>query len=157
MEGEKNPLGPGLLRRARSIAGKLAKVYSTEISKVPVDEINEQTVARTIYNQLGNSLQERLKGNRWENPFSPVDVLANSGYVGVWRTTDYRQKFPEPHSRTRQALQQLVNRGILAMVSEGKPDDNNETIYYKVVDEAALKKMAEESKGISSGQPQVAK
>lgn len=153
MESGEKPSKSGILGRTGGLIRGLAKVYSTEIPKVPVDEINEQTVARTIYNQLGNPLQERLKGNRWENPFSPVDVLANSGYVGVWRTTDYRQKSPEPHSRTRQALQQLVNRGILAMVSIGKPDDNNETIYYKVVDEAALKKMAEEPKGMSSQQP----
>lgn len=157
MEGEKSPTSLGLLRRTRSIAGKLAKVYSAEIPKVPVDEIDGRTVARTIYNQLGNPFQEKFKGDRWANPFSIVDVLANSGYVGVWNDTDYKEKFPEPHRRTRQALQQLVNKGILTIGSTEEPDGNKETIYYKVVDEAALKKMTEEPKGMSSQQPPAAK
>src|SRR3989344_9174277 len=115
VEDEKRSSGPGLISKARAIVGKLAKVYSTEIPRIPANEIDGQTVARTISNQLGNPFQERFKGDRWANPFSIVDVLANSGYVGVWNDTDYKEKFPEPYRRTRQALQQLVNMGILAI------------------------------------------
>lgn len=110
--------------------------------KIPPEDIDEHSIAKVILTQLGNPAQERLTGDRWVNPFPIVDVLANSGYVGIWNDTDYAKRFPQVYQKTRTALWQLVREGVLETLALEEPDINGETIYYKVTNEAHLREFA---------------
>lgn len=111
---------------------------------VPLEDISPETVAKTILDRLGNPVLERFKkGDYWENPFSIADVLVNMGHLAVWSRTDYSKKFPEEYKRTRDALNGLVRDGALEQRFSEKPDLNNETAYYKVVNEGKLKEVAQ--------------
>lgn len=127
------------IRSLRGVAKSLWESLNPNVRKVLIEEIDEGTVAGVIYSHLGNPARERLGLDRWANPFSIVDVLANMGYVGVWTDTDYFKKFPREYQKTRQSLQKLVDQNLLETQALEEPDSNGERIHYKVVDEGSLR------------------
>lgn len=146
MEKQEEESNQGVLRKLGRVVGReLRGILKTGREKIPLEQIEEASVARTIYWQLGNPLRERFGKNKWANPFTIVDVLANMGHVGIWKDTDYRQKFPEEYQRTRVVLQKLTDRGALEVFS-APADLNKETLLYKVKDEDLLKNLADKIK-----------
>src|SRR5687767_14341473 len=69
--------------------------------RMPAEEIQDSTVAYTIYRHLRNPLRGNVPGY---NPFIIADVMANAGYVTPLRDTDLRTKFPDAYFRFRDAL-----------------------------------------------------
>lgn len=108
--------------------------------EIPLEQINEKTVAGAINNYLASL--ERLGQGRWDMFFSIVDVLGKIGRVADLIDTDYRDRFPNEYRATRFALTRLVQEEALEMVPLENPDRQKETIYYKVVDEGRLKEIA---------------
>ena len=146
-EQEIKGLGTKVRERTRSLTRKIIDKLHP---KIPLEEIDEHSIAKVILTQLGNPAQERLTGNRWANPFPIVDVLANAGYVGIWNNTDYAKKFPQAYQKTRAALWQLAKEDVLETLALEKPDINGETIYYKVTNEEHLREFAKEKTKIQS-------
>lgn len=122
--------------KTRKLTRKIADILNP---KIPLEEINEHSIAKVILTQIGNPVQERLRGDRWINSFSIVDVLVNAGYVGFWNNTNYFEKFPKPYKKTRKALWQLVKAGVLKTIALEESDVNGERIYYKVENKELLK------------------
>ena len=115
----------------------------TNVETIPFEEITTQRVAATIAQHLGNPDQERLGGQRYENPFSIATVLANMGYVGTSIKTDYFEKFREPYEKTRVGLNALTAQGVLETIPLQQPDKNGERFYYKVVNENRLRDISQ--------------
>lgn len=133
------------MKRISGAVVKELKGAFPHLEKIRLEEIDESSVSKTIYWQLGNPLLERLGKDQWTNPFTIVDVLANMGHVGTWVDTDYYQKFPKEYQRTRVVLQKLVDQGALETYA-ASPDLNKETLLYKVIDEKLLKNLADKAK-----------
>lgn len=97
---------------------------------MPPEEINDSTIAYVIWRDLRNPIARTGPG---EIPFSIVDVMANAGYAGMWRTSDYMRQFPEIYPRMRLALTNLTREGILQAEGDyGNSDTHGETIYYSI-------------------------
>lgn len=126
---------------ARSAAKSLDETFAITNQRVPVEEINTQTVSEKILQNLGNPLQERLGGDRYANPFDITHVITQLGYVGMPSNTDYLKEFPGVYSATKQALWGLEQQGVL----ESEDLDTNlhgESKYYRVVNQDLLEQMA---------------
>lgn len=145
MEGQEEQSRPSLPKRIVKTVVRELRGALPRLEKIRLEEIDEGSVSKTIYWQLGNPLRERFGKNKWANPFTIVDLLANMGHVGIWRDTDYRQKFPEEYQRTRIMLQKLINQGALEVFS-APADLNKETLLYKVKDEKLLKNLVDKAK-----------
>lgn len=127
------------VRRVLTQAGNtLNETFAIRNKKVPIEEINEQKIAETILQKLGNPLRE----SRFANPFDITDVIANLGYIGVFNTTDYLKKFPDVYGKTKQALWSLEQDGIIESKHFDEPDMRGETIEYKVTDEKKLQSLS---------------
>lgn len=145
MKKQEEESNQGALRRLGSVVVEgLGGVLRTGWEKIPLEQIDEASVARTIYWQIGTP-NMRLVKDPWANPFSIVDVLANMGHVGTWVDTDYRQKFPKEYQKTRVVLAKLVDQGALEAFA-ASADLNKETLLYKVKDENILKNLADKVK-----------
>lgn len=144
-EGPPIKINP-LLRSVRALkegARRFLEGFSPEPKEIPLEEINEASLAKAISENLGNRLRERLgQGKRWDIPFSIVDVLAVTGRVATWTGADYQEKFPDEYRLVRGILQKLANAGILEIIPLEKPDENRETMYYRVIDKELLGKIA---------------
>lgn len=135
-------LGEGLKKIGR-VARKAAKSLDTRVEVIPLDAIDDKSVAKIIVEQIGNPVLERMGKDRYANPFSIVDVLANMGYVGVWNSDDYMEKFPEQYQAVRKCLHKFSGFGCVEIVPFEESDTHRESIYYKVVDQDKLKDIAE--------------
>lgn len=147
-EGREGPPTPkGWLKKlTRGIIGSAKeafKYFDTRPTKVPLEKIGPETVAKTILTQVGNPGQEKFGKGRWVFPFSVRNVLVNMGHVPLWVETDPFMEFPKEYLAIRQALQKLTDQGVLEMVELEEPDEYNQRIYYKVADEKLLREIAE--------------
>jgi|SRR3990167_5654006 len=131
-----------LASAVRSTAKSLDETFAITNPRVPIEEINTQTVAEKILQNLGNPLQERLGGDRYANPFDITSVITELGYVGILSSTDYLKKFPVVYSATKQALLGLEQQGVLESKDEDTTNSHGESKYYKVVNQDLLKQMA---------------
>lgn len=145
MEGQEGQSKQGLLVRIGKVVVRELRGAWPTLEKIKLKEIDESSVSKTIYWQIGGP-HMRLVKDPWANHFTIVDVLANMGYVGTLVNTDYRQKFPEAYQRTRVVLQKLTDQGVLEIFS-ASADSNKETLEYKVKDENLLKNLADKLKG----------
>jgi len=135
-------LGEGLKRIGRS-AKRAAKSLDTRVEVIPLDAINDESVARTILQHIGNPVLERMGKDRYTNPFSIVGVIANMGYVATWNDEDYMGRFPEEYRAVRQSLHKLSGFGAIELVPLDESDRQKESIYYKVVDKVKLEDISE--------------
>lgn len=133
----------GLFRRVK----EGVKVFLPVDNKVPLESINDKTAAWAIDKFLGNLLQKKVMGNKWANEFSVPTVLAGAGYVSAIEK-DYMKAFPQEFPRWRQAVQKLVNGGILQAIPLQQPDYNGETMHYKVVNTELLKEFAQQGEAL---------
>ena len=131
-------MGEGLRRVVRT-ARQVAKSLDTRVEKIPLDAINDKSVAKTILQHIGNPALERMGRDRYTNPFSIVNVLANMGYVAKWNDEDYMEKFPEEYRAVRQSLHKLSGFRAIELVPLEESDRQKESIYYKVVDKVKLR------------------
>jgi len=128
----------------KSLSGtvkSLNETFAITEKKVPVEEIDTQTVAKTILNRLGNPLRERMGDDRYANPFDITSVIAELGYVGVLNSTDYLKKFPGVYNAVRQSLWGLEQAGVLES-KDFEPNSHGESKYYKVVDKHKLQTLS---------------
>jgi hypothetical protein len=133
------------LKNAEATLGNIGVI--PERHNVPLEEIGPSRVADIIASFFGNELARAVEGDFWKNPFSVVNVLEEMGYVAPFKKMDYFQLFPKEYSKTREALQALVHKKALAMDEALKyPDENEERVYYRVVDEKKLREMMNEAK-----------
>ena len=127
------------LQRVGRAARQVAKSFDTRVEIIPLDAINDKSVAKTILQHIGNPALERMGRDRYTNPFSIVNVLANMGYVAKWNDEDYMGRFPEEYRAVRQSLHKLSGFGAIELVPLEENDRQKESIYYKVVDKVRLK------------------
>ena len=111
--------------------------------KVPLEEINEHTVARVINKYIGNNLQESVNDDRYANPFDIVSVIIQLGYLAPSSFADYVKKFPDEYQATRKALFQLHRQGILDIKDYERANAHGEQTFYKVVDRDLLTQIAQ--------------
>lgn len=106
--------------------------------KVPFKDINAPRVARVIYENVRNPLTQ----DPWRNPFDITTVMANSGYVALLNSTDYRKRFPQEYAEFQRSLRELANQGVIEGRLIPHPNSHNETMFYKVVDPELLEGIA---------------
>lgn len=119
----------------------MERIASKETSK----QINEKTTAWAILRYL-DFLELSQRGR--DTPFSIVKPIMMNGYhLGFWEgvlsRTDFRKKYPTECAEMQNNLIKFVNDGALKRIFHKEPDANNERSYYQVVDEEALKRLAE--------------
>lgn len=130
------------IRRKLATAAKaLDETFAITNRKVPVEEINTQTVSEKILNNLGNPLRESMEEDHYANPFDITAVITELGYVEPWNNTDYLKKFPGVYGAVKQSLWGLEQQGVLES-RDFEPNSHNESKYYKVVDQNLLKQTA---------------
>lgn len=122
---------------------KAAEQIGFATKKIPAEEINDQTIAKTIVSSIW--AEQMRFGDRTNDPFSPATILANMGHLVLLNTDDYRQKHPKEYAALRNSLDSLVQMGVLERIPLQKPDINNESIYYKAVNKEALRQLAANS------------
>lgn len=132
-----------LLRKAIDLLRKAGGELLPKDEKVPLEEINEHTVARVIDQSLGNPLQERVNGDRYANPFDIVSVITELGYIAPSSFADYMKKFPKEYQATRVALWNLHQQGVLDINDQEQSSPHSEIRYYKVVDSDLLNQIAQ--------------
>lgn len=129
----KQAAGVSFRERLKGAASRLREEFGG-LSQMPQDEIQDSTVAYTIWQNLHNPVSNRLPG---EIPFTIRDVMANAGYVTMRQDTDYRERFPEVYQSFRKALADLSQKGVLEMaVIEDIGPDGESVAYYIPNDES---------------------
>lgn len=143
----------GLLREA----GR--RLTPDMIRKVPIGEINEVTVGRTILKEFYGPVSQKFGRGAYANPFSVVDVLVGLGHILPRRESDYYQEMEAEYRKARGILDKLVRRGSLerttlkeTLKKRGQDcgsepetdvvDEHGEWQYYKVEDSERLKEVA---------------
>ncbi len=130
-------------RTTKQIAQKALEAMDP-IPPVPADKIDPQITAQRLYEHMGNPLAKTVSGNEWVNPFSLRDVMAALGHVPLFITQNHFDVFPQECEAAGKALQELVNGGALEIVPQEEADRYNQRVYWRVVDEAKLRKVAQE-------------
>lgn len=141
-EGQEGPpKGKSFLQKGWNF---LKESLGVGIPEIPTEKINQESVAKTIINYLGNPLRQRVEGDRWANPFSITTVMKNMGHVAPLAGTDYQKRFPEEYRTTREALWGLVQEGVLVIRRAEEKDKEGEQTLYRVVNEEKLREIAEQ-------------
>lgn len=113
--------------------------------KIPLEKIDEYTVAKTVDTSTYNPLRDRA-GQDPRSPFDVADVLKNMGYITPI-SGDYYRKFPEAHRLTRIALFRLAEQHVIDMKVADEKTINGEDIKFKITDEAKFQQyLREETK-----------
>lgn len=135
-----NELRRKLANNAISGVKSLGETFAITNERVPLEEINTQTVSERIL-KLGNPLQERMENDRYANPFDITSVIAELGYIGMLNNMDYLKKFPGVYQAVRQSLWGLEQQGVLES-RDLERNSHGESKYYKVINLDLLKQAA---------------
>lgn len=131
------------LGKVLGVLKKIGKEVIVRDEKIPLEQINEQSVANAISQRLGNPLQEKVNGDRYANPFDIVSVITELGYIAPSSFADYMKKFPKEYQATRVALWNLHQQGVLDINDQEQSSPHGEIRYYKVVDSDLLNQIAQ--------------
>lgn len=112
--------------------------------RVPLESINPQTVAWTIHTFIRNPARERFGMDPLSNGFDLPLLMSDLGYMARTGNEDYMVVHPEAYRASRQALQVLVNEGVLEMTHLEAANRFNETTEYRVVDPKHLAELAKQ-------------
>jgi len=112
--------------------------------KIPLEQIDEYTVAKTVDTSTYNPLRDKA-GQDPRSPFDVADVLKNMGYITPI-SEDYYRKFPEAHRRTRIALFRLAEQHVIDMKVADEKTINGEDIKFKIANEAKFQQYLREER-----------
>lgn len=151
MEGgewsKSTPKGP---RRAALITAGLkhvgrellegAKVATVDLAEkpVPVERINEETVAARVYHYRGHPQRD---GTTVSHPFTKADVLTYLGYTPLFNDEDLAQRHRQAYEAVNPILYELARKGILTTEVREEADAHGENLTYAVADLVRLKEL----------------
>jgi hypothetical protein len=134
----KEPVSPERRSLMDSVKNFLQKRAESlpHYEKVPLENINANTVADRINEYLYANYQAKEGGDPWWLDFDISQMLGVMGYSTGLRGiffADYQKRFPDEYQKTRTALWQLAQAGVLEMKMLDKPNVHHERTLYHVI------------------------
>lgn len=125
----------------KNAVGKRWRAYHEYVvgPTIPLKEINEQRVAKTITHDIW---AERTRlGDKSNQPISTSTVLFHLGYATG--SGDYFKRFPREYQKVQLVLRELEKNGCLEQLPPANtPNYNKESIFYRVSNKEGLKELA---------------